>query len=325
MGSFYADTIGLYPGIWTIVAVFKIENSQASNFLAACEEGSIRAASERLGTEPSTVSRQIQALEQSLNTTLIERGRRGVSPTQAGDILLAYLKRQQNEQEALLFEFDELAGMRRGELVVAVGNGFVSDFIGNALTKYKQSFPGFTYDLITGSTEQVMHAVRTDRAHIGLAYNASKDRMIRVAAQTKQPLEVLVSPTSEWAGMTAPLSMRDLEGVPCALLKSGSGVVDMIRAAEASHGARLTATVRSDSLMVLRNFVREGLGVTILPAFVVTREIAEGTVATKPLDVSEFHQGEASILTRSGRRLPEGATRLVDYAIRSMAAFSPVN
>lgn len=302
--------------------MFKVENSQAASFLAACEQGSIRAASERLGTEPSTVSRHIQSLEQSLNITLIERGRRGVCATEAGVLLLAYLKRQQNEQETLLSEFDELMGMRRGELVIAVGDGFVSDFVSNAMSSYQKCFPNFSYDVLTGSTEQVMHAVRTDRAHVGLAYNASNDRMIRIAAQVQQPLHLLFSPASPWAEFPPSITMRDLEKLPCALLQSGSGVGGMIRAAEAVHSSRLTATVRSDSLMVLRNFVREGLGITLLPAFVVTREIADGTIATRALDVPEFHQGAASIFTRAGRRLPEGATRLVDHAVRSMAAFS---
>lgn len=301
--------------------MFKIETAHAASFLVACEEGSMRSASERLGMEPSTVSRQISALETSLNIVLVERGRRGVRPTEAGEILLTYLKRQRSDQEALLSEFDEFTGMRRGELVVAVGDGFISDFIGNALTTYKTAYPGFTYDLLSGSTDQILHAVRTDRAHVGLAYNARRERAIRTAAQVKQPLEVLVSPTSQWADLAEPITMEQLEKLPCALLKSGFGVGDLIRAAEGAHGARLQATVKSNSLAVLRNFVREGLGATILPAFVVTREIADRTIITKRLDIPELSEGQASIFTRTGRRLPEGATRLMDHLVRSMAAF----
>ncbi|MEP3035321.1 MAG: LysR family transcriptional regulator [Pseudoruegeria sp.] len=301
--------------------MFKIETAQATSFLVVCEEGSIRSGAERLGLEPSTISRHIKALEHSLNIVLVERGRRGVHPTEAGRLLQTYLKRQQSDQETLLSEFDELAGMRRGELIIAVGDGFISDFIGNALTSYKAAFPGFTYDLLSGSTDQVLHAVRTDRAHIGLAYNARPERIIRTAAQVKQPLEVLVSPTSQWAEMPQPITMEQLEKLPCALLKSGFGVGDMIRAAEGVHGARLSAVVHSNSLAVLRNFVREGLGATILPAFVVTREIADKTIITKSLNIPELSKGEASVFTRAGRRLPEGATRLVDHVIRSMAAF----
>ena len=301
--------------------MFKIDTVQSASFMVACEEGSIRSASERLGVEPSTISRQIKALETTLGTALIERGRKGVRPTEAGSMLQAHLKRQQSDQEALLSEFDALKGMRRGELVIAVGDGFISDFVANAVKSYKAAYPGFTYDLVSGSTEQVLHAVRTDHAHLGLAYNAGKERAIRTAAQVKQPLELLVSPTSDWARLPEPVTMAELETLPSALLKSGFGVGDMIAVAEAAHGVRLRALVQSNSLAVLRNFVREGLGVTVLPAFVVTREIADGTIVTKRLDIPELSKGEASVFTRQGRRLPEGAQRLVGHITRSMVAF----
>ncbi|MFX0547239.1 LysR family transcriptional regulator [Roseovarius sp. S1116L3] len=304
--------------------MLKIDTAQSASFMVACEEGSMRAASERLGLEPSTISRQIKALETGLGTDLIERGRKGVRPTEAGTILLTYLKRQQGDQEALLSEFDALKGMRRGELVIAVGDGFISDFIGNAVKSYRAAYPGFTYDLLTGSTEQVLHAVRTDRAHLGLAYNAGKERAIRRAAQARQPLELLISPASQWADLPQQVTMRQLEALPAALLKSGSGVGDMIKLAEGAHGMRLNAVIRSNSLAVLRNFVREGLGVTVLPAFVVTREIADGTITTKKLDIPELNRGEASVFTRQGRRLPEGATRLISHITRGMAAFRQI-
>lgn len=301
----------------------QIDSKQAQSYLAACEEGSIRAASERLGYEPSTVSRQIGALERSMAITLIERGRRGVLPTEAGRILLAFLKRQQDDLDALQSEFDQLRGMRRGEIIIAVGDGFISDFVGNALAAYRSAYPGFTYLLQSGSTDQVMHAVRTDRAHLGLAFNARRDRSIRVVAQVKQPLEMLVSPQSQWADLNEPISIRQLAGLPSALLMPGFGVGAMIRDAEALYGVRFQSLVEANSLAVLRNFVREGLGVTILPAFVVTREIADGTIAAKRLDVPELSKGEASLFVRSGRRLPEGALRLADHAVRSMTAFVP--
>ncbi|MFK7835432.1 MAG: LysR family transcriptional regulator [Sulfitobacter sp.] len=287
----------------------------------ACEEGSIRSASERLEVEPSTISRQIKALETSLGTALLERGRRGIRPTEAGLILQTYLKHQQSEQETLLSEFDALKGMRRGKLVIAVGDGFISDLVGNAIQSFMAAFPGFTYDLVTGSTEQVLHAVRTDRAHLGLAYNAQTERAIQTAVKVNQPLDLLVSPTSQWADLSEPVTMAQLETMPSALLKSGFGVGDMVSLAESAHGVRLRALVHSNSLAVLRSFVREGLGVTVLPAFVVTREIADGTIVTKRLAVPELSKGEASVLTRQGRRLPEGATRLIRHITRSMAAF----
>lgn len=302
--------------------MFKIDNTQAASFFVACEEGSIRATAERLGAEPSTISRQLKALEASLNIVLVERGRKGVRPTEAGRALYNYLKQQQSDQETLLSEFDALTGMRRGEIIIAIGDGFINDFIANAIKSYMEAFPGLTYDLLIGSTEQVLHAVRTDQAHIGLAYNSGPEKSIRILAQVKQPLQVLISPLSKWADIKEPISISSLEKLPYALLKSGFGIDDLIRDVEYAHGIRFHSTMKSNSLTVLRHFVREGLGATIFPAFVVTREISDGTIITKSIDIPEFSNAEASIFTRTGRRLPEAATRLAECAIRTMAAFN---
>jgi len=216
-----------------------------------------------------------------------------------------------------------LRGMQRGELVVAVGDGFISDFIGNALSTFTAAFPGITYSLRSGSTEQVIHSICTDQAHVGLAFNARHNRMLRVIAKVEQPLMVLVSPHSEFADLPDIVSIGQLADLPCATLLPSFGVGALIREAEAVHGVRFRAVVESNSLAVLRHFVREGLGVTILPSFVVTREITDGTIVAKGIELTALNKGEASLLVRQGRRLPQGAIRLADHAARGMMAFKP--
>ena len=59
------------------------------------------------------------------------------------------------------------------------------------------------------------------------------------------------------------------------MLTPGFGVGTMVREAETHYGMHFKAVVETNSLTVLRNFIREGLGMTILPSFVVTRELSE--------------------------------------------------
>ena len=299
-----------------------IDHKQALAFVTICAEGSIRGAAEYLGIEPSTISRQIQALEKSLSITLIERGRKGIRTTEAGALLLQHLKRQQHELEDIQSEFDALRGMRRGQIVVILGDGFVSDFITHTLPEFSATYPGFTFSLQTGSTDTVLHALRNDQAHIGIAFNAPKDQAIRVIGETTQPLNMVVSPSSRWADMPEHLDIRQLSDLPFALLNPGFGVGAMVREAETRYEIHFQTLVETNSFTVLRNFVREGLGTTLLPSFVVTREISDGVVIAKSLSNPELHSGEVSVLARSGRRLPEGAMRLAEHAMRSMVAFS---
>ena len=57
---------------------------QIRYFVASCEEGSLSAAAGRLHCTASGVSQQMSALEARVKARLLERTRRGVSPTPAG-------------------------------------------------------------------------------------------------------------------------------------------------------------------------------------------------------------------------------------------------
>ena len=98
------------------------------SFKTALTAGTIRAAADQLGLEPSTVSRNIASLEKQLATALIERGRKGVMPTEAGLLLLEYANRQSGEMEALRSQLDALQNMERGAVSVALAKGSLVTF-----------------------------------------------------------------------------------------------------------------------------------------------------------------------------------------------------
>jgi DNA-binding transcriptional LysR family regulator len=70
--------------IWTMKP---FDPRQTECLIFAVKTGTIRAAAAHLGLEPSTVSRNIAALERLTATTLLERTKTGVRPTEAGALL----------------------------------------------------------------------------------------------------------------------------------------------------------------------------------------------------------------------------------------------
>ena len=67
----------------------------ASRYQIVCmvvDCGSLKRAADELGYTQSAVSRAVRALERELGTTLIERGKRGVSLTRDGKAYLPYLR-----------------------------------------------------------------------------------------------------------------------------------------------------------------------------------------------------------------------------------------
>ena len=62
--------------------------NQARAFMATAEEGSFSGAARALKTTQPTITRQISALEKSLQVMLFERSNRGLKLTSAGQHLL---------------------------------------------------------------------------------------------------------------------------------------------------------------------------------------------------------------------------------------------
>jgi DNA-binding transcriptional LysR family regulator len=297
-----------------------LDPRQTACFLAAVQSGTVRAAAEQLALEPSTVSRNISALEAALATRLVERGRSGVRPTEAGTLLIAFLQRQEGELDLLRSEFDALANMKRGKVSIAVGEGFVGDLFDNALADFSARYPDITFALTVGSTEHVVHQITSEQAHFGLAYNVVRDPRIRVEASSTQPLVALVKRGGTYDA-NHPLDLDTLAMMPCAIPPKSFGIGAMITAAESKQGVRLRAVVETGSISALKAFVRNDMGCTILPRFVVESELSAGTMAARSISSKIFADGVSSLLRKEGRKLPQAAHLLIRH-LKAMSAFS---
>ena len=81
-------------------------------FQVAAQSGSIRKASEQLGIEPSSVSRQIASLERVMGTKLFKRSPEGVSLTHAGRLLADFAQTTIMNFDSLRLDLNDLKGSR---------------------------------------------------------------------------------------------------------------------------------------------------------------------------------------------------------------------
>ena len=297
------------------------EPKQMLSFKTALTTGTIRAAADQLGLEPSTVSRNIASLEKQFATALIERGRKGVMPTEAGLLLLDYAKRQGSEMEALRSQLDALANMERGAVSIALGEGFVGDFSQSVLAKFSRRYPEITFSLNVGSTDQMADAVIEDRAHIGLAFDVTPDARLNIVAQSDRPLVVICKSGGKYDSNKV-VNTAEFFDLPCALLNKGYGVGAVIADMEVTHGFRARAVMETGSIAALKAFVRSDLGITLLPEFVVADDIKAGTMRTRKVAAKDFGRGKVSLFVRQGRRLPLAVQKLIPAISRSLVALN---
>lgn len=107
--------------------------------VAVAETGGFTAASARLGRTQSAISVRIQDLENQLGHKLLERSRRGVTPTDAGERLIAHARRLLAvEREALA----DLAGETpSGRLRIGIPDDYMDGYLRPLIARFAAEHP----------------------------------------------------------------------------------------------------------------------------------------------------------------------------------------
>jgi DNA-binding transcriptional LysR family regulator len=111
-------------------------------FHAVAEHGSFSAAGFELGYAQSVVSHHVAALERELGLTLINRGRRPVSVTDAGARLLRHAEIVLGQVTAAEDDLRAIAGLQSGTLRIGAFLSACNSFLPPALVRFEQAHPG---------------------------------------------------------------------------------------------------------------------------------------------------------------------------------------
>ena len=110
-------------------------------FYEAASLGSMRLASEKIGVAVSSISRQISQLETVMGVTLIERGRRSIRLTEAGQLVFDFHREQLADREGLLNRLQELREVKTGHIQLAIGEGFIGNAFARTIDQFQRRNP----------------------------------------------------------------------------------------------------------------------------------------------------------------------------------------
>ncbi|QQA44591.1 LysR family transcriptional regulator [Pelagovum pacificum] len=117
-------------------------------FHAVADAGSLTAAGDTLHLSQSAVSRQIRALEESLNTTLFHRHARGLILTEQGELLFDATKSMNKRLEAASARIRDSEEEVFGDLKVTTTIGFGTLWLAPRLVKFYERYPDLRIDLM---------------------------------------------------------------------------------------------------------------------------------------------------------------------------------
>lgn len=272
--------------------------------------GTMRAASEKLDVATSSVSRQIGELESQLGLPMIEKSRRRIKLTEAGEAACLYYRERVSQEEAFLSKIEELKSIRTGKVYLAVGEAFVTQQFSDMLQEFMQNYVGMKVQVAVSNTNSVVEFVREDDAHIGLIFDIPRDPKIRARLILPQPLKVIVNKKHAFARRKS-IKLSELTGESIGLPEEGYRIRQLIHSAEQKDGVFLESSMMTNSLALITDFVKSGRGISIMPELVVQQELINGDLIALPTNNSILNSTKTSLITRIGRQLPVGAYQLL--------------
>lgn len=245
--------------------------TQLRAFLGVARAGGVQAAAEQLYVSQPSVSAAISALARELGAELVEREGRGVRLTEAGAAFEPYAAQvigllDQGREAALEADRARKARIR----VVAVNTA--GEYLLPALIQaYRELEPGAEILLEIGNRETVLERLISHRADVGVG-GRPPGRELDGAAFLENELIVV--------GREPP---ADLGQATWLLRELGSGTRAATERFLAERGLEPPERLTLGSNGAVKRALAIGLGVTLLSAHAVSREIREGRLTRIPV------------------------------------------
>lgn len=289
-----------------------LPNTSLHYFYEVAQTGSVRQAAEQLHISPSAISRMIKKLEHRFHTPLFERKADGMRLTPAGDLLYAQLDGIYAQIQDVEVRIDELQGLRRGKVAIHCIEGVMYDLAPRFLSAFHKTYPGITFSVSFGSTQDIVSSLLTYTSDIGITFNMKKHAGIEIIRTFRHPLYLLVAPDHELAEQPV-MSLRQLGGFKIAMPNASFGIRQIFDRALRSLNISLGSLVTSNSLLFSRSMARTGTAITFSSIYVAQAELAAHQLVAIPLLESELLTGATYLCKHADRQLSASATELISY------------
>lgn len=274
-------------------------------YLFLChEKGSMRAVAETLGIAASSVSRQVAKLEEEIGIELIKKSTHKVCLTAAGLLLVDYYVQRMSQQTALFDQLAELQAREGASTVIAIGEGLLGVRAIASLQAFLRQHTAHKAEIITAPSFEVQRMVLADEAHLGVVFSPSAIARLNRLFSVPQPLRMIVHRQSPLASRSS-ISLREIAHEPLVLPGANFRVRQLVDDACKHQPFQILPALTSNSLTVILDFVRSGLGATLLAELPVIEELKAGTFKAIAISHDEMNSTEIQIVARRGRALDE--------------------
>lgn len=282
-------------------------------FARVVETKSFSAAAIRLGLSKSLVSKLITKLEKSLGARLLNRTTRNMSVTEAGAILYAHCARIIEEMEQAKLAVNRLQEQPRGVLKISASVAFGTLHIAPALPEFLASFPEVTIDMIITDRFVDLADEGYDLA-VRITENPGQNLVARRLATVRR---AMCATPDYFARRGIPQTPADLVGHNCLTYTHANpqGRWDFL-GPDGEISVASSGSLRLNDDQALSQAVLGGLGVAILPTFIIGNEIRAGRLQSVLSEFTLLVERQIYAVYLPNRHLSAKVRTFIDFLLQ---------
>ena len=233
-------------------------------------------AGEELHLTQPTVSKQIVDLEASFDVRFIDRTKRGLALTKAGEILFKYAKDFLALQEETVAAIAAFKGLRRGNIRIGASNIPGVYILPPVLKLFRERYEGIQLQLAISDTGDISDKV--EQGDLDIGFVGAKDETRKLVYQAfLDDLIVFVAPPT----YADSIGTEEVRGYPLLVREAGSGTRKCFDIALRKKGitpADMQIVAELGDTQAIKEAVKQGMGVAYLSLRAITEELKNKTL-----------------------------------------------
>ena len=288
-----------------------MEIARCKAFLRAVDTGSMTAAAESMGYTTAAVSQLVASLENELGLRLLDRSRRGVTLTRAGEEMLPLIRQLAADESALYERASEIKGLLAGTVTIASYPSMATHWMPDVIRKFQADDPNIEIHLMEGIRQEVIEWITDGTADMGFLSDVGEmdcdwlrladDRMVAVLPKDHPQADAESYPIKRYTeeSFIMPALGRDVD----------------LEAVLKKHHVMPQIKFSTMEAPVVFALIESGLGVSL--ANELCTRLWSGRLAILPLDPPETIT--YGIGTPKNHYMSPAAEKFKEYAIRMLA------
>lgn len=262
-----------------------MQMEQIFMFNRIAREKSISKAALAIHISQPALSQQMQRLEEELGVKLFERSNRGITLTDAGEVVQKYSEQFLEAYSSLKEELENLQA-HNGTFKIAATPVACNYALPCCLFKVNHKYPNYSFSLNSMPSSEVIHRVQHGQADLGFVVGETHDEKLNCSLAFSDKIYLVVSSNFHIADR---IGMEELKKVPMVMLNEQFSSYRLLCRYLEKQGYPVEGfrvMYQLDSTESVKSTVMAGHGAAFLPYITVKKEVYQKQI--KIIPVTDF-------------------------------------